>query len=225
MVTIALACLSVAYGVVYLAVAVNLRQAPLYYEMIIPVIIGLVVAGLVLLLPAGEPTDQTNLRVHWHGSEAEFDALEDEVDRLAATQATGHPQPHATPPGTFSPASSEGDFMSLVRQAIDDLPPEFQTALQHVAVVISNEGSHQRRNGRRQPLYGLYMGYRAGGYDRISRPVGSPLPDTIVIFRDTLVHDFGHDTEQSRAQVTRTLRHELAHHLGWDEEGVRSLGL
>ena len=26
-------------------------------------------------------------------------------------------------------------------------------------------------------------------------------------------------------QVERTLRHELAHHLGWNEEGVRLLGL
>ena len=31
--------------------------------------------------------------------------------------------------------------------------------------------------------------------------------------------------EQVRAQVVRTVRHELAHHLGWDELGVRGLGL
>ena len=34
-----------------------------------------------------------------------------------------------------------------------------------------------------------------------------------------------HDPDLLRAQVTRTLRHELAHHLGWDEKGVRGLGL
>jgi hypothetical protein len=28
-----------------------------------------------------------------------------------------------------------------------------------------------------------------------------------------------------RAEVVRTVRHELAHHLGWDELGVRDLGL
>jgi predicted Zn-dependent protease with MMP-like domain len=28
-----------------------------------------------------------------------------------------------------------------------------------------------------------------------------------------------------REQVEQTVRHELAHHLGWDEPGVRGLGL
>ena len=35
----------------------------------------------------------------------------------------------------------------------------------------------------------------------------------------------GHDADELRAQVTRTVRHELAHHLGADELGVRELGL
>ena len=49
--------------------------------------------------------------------------------------------------------------------------------------------------------------------------------DRIVIFRDTLLRDFGHDADELRAQVTRTVRHELAHHIGFDELGVRDLGL
>ena len=40
-----------------------------------------------------------------------------------------------------------------------------------------------------------------------------------------MVRDFGHDIDLLRAQVVRTVRHELAHHLGWDEDGVRGLGL
>ena len=39
------------------------------------------------------------------------------------------------------------------------------------------------------------------------------------------MRDFGHDIDLLRAQVVRTVRHELAHHLGWDEDGVRGLGL
>jgi len=46
-----------------------------------------------------------------------------------------------------------------------------------------------------------------------------------VIYRDTLERDFGHDPVLLAAEVERTLRHELAHHLGWDEGGVSGLGL
>jgi hypothetical protein len=40
-----------------------------------------------------------------------------------------------------------------------------------------------------------------------------------------LERDFGHDPELLRAQVERVVQHELAHHLGWGEAGVRDLGL
>ena len=101
------------------------------------------------------------------------------------------------------------DFETLVREALDDLPDLLLKALDHVAVVISDDG-------RRHRAYGLYQG------DTIAR---DNAPDRIVIFRDTLLRDFGDDPYQLRAQVTRTVRHELAHHLGADELGVRELGL
>jgi predicted Zn-dependent protease with MMP-like domain len=104
---------------------------------------------------------------------------------------------------------NEDDFKALVRAAIDDLPLEFHRALEHVAVVVSDGGSRRR-------AYGLYQG------DTVAQDY---FHDRIVIFRDTLVRDFGYDPDLLRAQVTRTVRHELAHHLGWDEKGVRGLGL
>jgi predicted Zn-dependent protease with MMP-like domain len=101
------------------------------------------------------------------------------------------------------------DFEQLVREALDDLPDLLIRALDHVAVVISDQG-------RRHRAYGLYQG------DTVARDTA---PDRIVIFRDTLLRDFGDDPDELRAQVTRTVRHELAHHLGADELGVRELGL
>ena len=101
------------------------------------------------------------------------------------------------------------DFEELVRDALDDLPDLLQNALSHVAVVISD-------GGRRRGAYGLYQG------DGASRDNAH---DRIVIFRDTLRRDFGHDPDLLREQVTRTLRHELAHHVGFDELGVSRLDL
>jgi predicted Zn-dependent protease with MMP-like domain len=101
------------------------------------------------------------------------------------------------------------DFEELVREALDDLPDLLLRSLDHVAVVISDKG-------RRHRAYGLYQG------DTVARDNAS---DKIVIFRDTLLRDFGDDPDELRAQVTRTVRHELAHHLGADELGVREMGL
>jgi predicted Zn-dependent protease with MMP-like domain len=101
------------------------------------------------------------------------------------------------------------DFEALVREALDDLPDLLIKSLDHVAVVISDQG-------RKHGAYGLYQG------DTIAR---DNYTERIVIFRDTLLRDFGDDPDELRAQVTRTVRHELAHHLGADELGVRELGL
>ena len=114
-----------------------------------------------------------------------------------------------------SSSTDDEDFKALVRAAVDELPLEFHRALEHVAIVVSDGGARSHRSGRRG-AYGLYQG------DTVARDF---FHDRIVIFRDTLMRDFGHDPELLQAQVTRTVRHELAHHLGWDEKGVRGLGL
>jgi predicted Zn-dependent protease with MMP-like domain len=101
------------------------------------------------------------------------------------------------------------DFEELVRDALDDLPDLLGNALSHVAVVISD-------GGRRRGAYGLYQGDGASRDDT---------HDRIVIFRDTLRRDFGEDPDLLREQVTRTVRHELAHHVGFDELGVSRLDL
>ena len=106
-------------------------------------------------------------------------------------------------------AREASEFDLLVADAIDELPPEFQAALEDVPVVVSQHG-HEFR------AYGHYYG------DTIAR--GS-YEDRIVLYQDTLERDFGYDHDLLRAQVVRTLRHEVAHYLGWDEPGVRGLGL
>ena len=100
-------------------------------------------------------------------------------------------------------------FEALVADAIDALPEEFQGVLGRVAVVVSDLGAERH-------AYGEYFG------DGIA---ADRFEDRIVIYRDTLERDFGHDRELLARQVEQTLRHELAHHLGWDEGGVGGLGL
>jgi predicted Zn-dependent protease with MMP-like domain len=101
------------------------------------------------------------------------------------------------------------EFESLVVDAIDRLPDEFQELLATVAVVVSDLGTEAH-------AYGQYFG------DGVAREF---YEDRIIIYRDTLERDFGHDRDLLARQVERTLRHELAHHLGWGERGVGDLGL
>jgi predicted Zn-dependent protease with MMP-like domain len=104
---------------------------------------------------------------------------------------------------------SEAEFEQMVADAIDNLPKQFRDIIEKVAVVISDLGQEHH-------AYGMYYG------DGMSRDFWE---DRIVIYRDTLTRDFGHDRRLLAAQVERTVRHELGHHIGFHEQGVRQLGL
>jgi predicted Zn-dependent protease with MMP-like domain len=140
-------------------------------------------------------------------SEAEFERVVLRAERLAREGTAAEPTE-----GEFMELDpyDDADFEELVRDAMDDLPDLLRSALdRNVAVVISDKG-------RRYGAYGLYNGDGATRDD---------YPDKILIFRDTLRRDFGHDADLLRHQVMITVRHELAHHIGFDELGVRDLGL
>jgi predicted Zn-dependent protease with MMP-like domain len=139
-------------------------------------------------------------------SEEEFERLVRHSEELAREGLAADPdEAHFM---ELDPHNDE-DFEELVRDALDELPDLLRNALRHVAVVISD-------SGRQRGAYGLYQG---SGAQR------DTAHDRIVIFRDTLRRDFGHDPDLLRAQVTRTVRHELAHHVGFDELGVSRLDL
>jgi predicted Zn-dependent protease with MMP-like domain len=108
------------------------------------------------------------------------------------------------------PAEREAsEFEEYVIDAIDALPEELHEVVAEIPIVVSSRGHEYR-------AYGHYIG------DTVAR---DNFRDHIVIYRDTLERDFGGDPELLRAQVERTVRHEVAHHLGWGEDGVRALGL
>ena len=76
-------------------------------------------------------------------------------------------------------------------------------------VVVSDRGAEVRADGQ---YYGATI-------------VRDRAAHRIVIFQDTLGRDFGSDPDLLARQVERTLRHEVAHHLGYNEPGVAALGL
>lgn len=115
-------------------------------------------------------------------------------------------------------------FERLVERALDSIPMPFAAALDDVAVVIEDEPSpEQRRNNDLGPddtLYGLYEGVPRTEWaaDWVA------LPNKITLFRLPLEADFP-DPDDLADEVAITVIHELAHHLGIDDERLEGFGL
>ena len=121
--------------------------------------------------------------------------------------------------------ASHVGFDRLVDRAIAGIPAPFRAALDSVAVVIADEPTREqlRENGLGpdETLYGLYEGVPLSEYggDWI------PIPNRILLFRMPLEEDFPHPDDLAD-EVRITLLHELAHHLGIeDEDRLRELGI
>jgi predicted Zn-dependent protease with MMP-like domain len=194
-------CLSLALSIAALTQGLAVTWPMRQLELAGLIVLGVCVAGLAFGFAVAKMADYRDPE-----DEAEFERLVVRAEELARENLAAEPDE-----GEFLELDpyDPDDFETLVREALDDLPDLLIKALDRVPVVISDKG-------RKARAYGLYQG------DTVAR---DNYHDRIVIFRDTLLRDFGHDPDLLRDQVTRTVRHELAHHLGADELGVRELGL
>ena len=106
-------------------------------------------------------------------------------------------------------------FEELVVEGIDALPDWVHDAMDNVSVLIEDAPP------RGQPgLLGLYHGVplsrRGGNYTNV-------LPDTITLYRASIVAYAGPDEQRVRAQVVRTVAHEVAHHFGISDDRLREI--
>ncbi len=122
------------------------------------------------------------------------------------------------------PRSRHRPFHELVGVALDAIPEPFATALDDVAILIADEPTaEQLRENEVDPedtLYGLYEGVprTEWGADL------APIPNRITLFRLPLEADFA-DPEELADEVWLTVIHELAHHLGIDDDRLEELGI
>ena len=108
-------------------------------------------------------------------------------------------------------------------RAIASIPAPFAAALDQVAIVIEDEPSEQQLDDNDVPddetLYGLYEGVPRTAY----AADWAVTPSRITLFRWPLEDDFA-DPSELEAEVRRTVVHELAHHLGIDDDRLDELG-
>ena len=105
-------------------------------------------------------------------------------------------------------------FEELVSDALDLIPPGLAAAIDNVVVLV--EDSHPEE----PELLGLYEGIALT--DRDSTYAGA-LPDTITIFRDSLLEMCDSEAEVVE-EVAITVIHEVAHHFGIDDDRLHELG-
>jgi predicted Zn-dependent protease with MMP-like domain len=119
---------------------------------------------------------------------------------------------------------SHAPFERLVERALAGIPSPFREALAEVAIVIDDEPTPRQRLendlGDDGMLYGLYEGVPRTEYGAD----WSGVPNRITLFRLPLEEDFA-DPADLADEVRITVIHELAHHLGIDDDRLDELGL
>ena len=117
------------------------------------------------------------------------------------------------------------EFQDVCEQALEELPPQFQDAIENLDIHVRWAPTpYERRRARLRPgmeLFGLYTGIpltkRTHGYSMVT-------PDIITIYQRT--HERYCGTEgQMVEQARQTLLHEIGHYLGIDEDRLHELGV
>lgn len=104
-------------------------------------------------------------------------------------------------------------FQRYVDDALDLVPDELWDAFDNVVVVVEDADTEE------PDLLGVYEGVPLTERE----DYGGILPDRIVIFRLALC-DFVADESQLVDEIRVTVLHELAHHMGIDDDRLHELG-
>jgi predicted Zn-dependent protease with MMP-like domain len=117
---------------------------------------------------------------------------------------------------------SDEQFSALIAEAMDELSPEHLQAVKNVAIVYADEPTDDQRQQLRlhhnQTLFGLYEGVPLSKRQGVT----SYPPDKITIFKRPILAYVQSPTEL-KAQVKRTIWHELAHYFGLDHPAIHEL--
>lgn len=117
----------------------------------------------------------------------------------------------------------EKEFEQLVAEAILALPLAGKKAMKNVVFLVEPEVRSLKPKEigikRGQLLLGLYEGVsklnRGTNYSWV-------LPDKITIFQSPIEMLSGGDPVKIKEMVFDVVRHEVGHHLGFDEAGIRA---
>ncbi|MGL5817440.1 MAG: metallopeptidase family protein [Phycicoccus sp.] len=111
---------------------------------------------------------------------------------------------------------SESAFDGIVRDALDEVPPELLGMLDNVVFLVEAEPPADDPD-----LLGIYEGTPLT--DRGESWAAGSLPDRITLFRGPLIR-MSDDIDDLTEEIAVTVVHEIAHHFGIDDEALHRLG-
>ena len=105
-------------------------------------------------------------------------------------------------------------FEELAQEALDSLPAELSTQIENLAIIVEDEAP-----GR--ALFGLYEGIPLTRRSPIS--YNAVMPDRITLYQTTICRECNSEDEV-KAQIRKTVIHEVAHHFGISDPRLEELG-
>lgn len=105
-------------------------------------------------------------------------------------------------------------FERIVAEVLDELPDEIYDSLDNLAILV------EQSDPDNMDLLGVFEGVSL--LDRGIDYAGV-LPDRISIFVDAHLA-LGLNKQETAKEIRRTVLHEIAHHLGIDEDRLHELG-
>lgn len=111
-------------------------------------------------------------------------------------------------------AVTDERFEELATEALTSLPEELASKIDNVAIIVEDEAPSRS-------LYGLYEGIPLTRRGPIS--YNGVMPDRITLFQRTICQNCFSE-EDVRAQVRKTVIHEIAHHFGISDPRLKELG-
>ncbi len=120
---------------------------------------------------------------------------------------------------------SQEHFEDLVEEALESIPEELWARIDNLAVLIEDWPTAIQRASVGMERHGLLLGlYEGVPLTARSHAYGMVTPDKITIFRGPILRVCPPNDDAIRAQVRRTVLHEIAHHFGISDERLHELG-
>lgn len=118
---------------------------------------------------------------------------------------------------------TEENFKNLVERALRELPQKVFETTENIEITIEIRPTQEQLKKGGIRAGGLLLGlYEGVPQTKWGRGFGNVFPDKITLFQES-IEALAHSEKEVLNILENTIFHEIGHHLGFDEKGIREL--